>query len=227
MTVGVGARLEFTSNRSSGALLFLGSNGRREHLDCVKLIKEYMTRSLAKWYSYAKDERGMDVREEDIVFVSGFTKTAVCATASFQHETEEQGASFRGNCTLPGIASGSAELSVDMGNANDMPIATHVSPARLAALWGALPQEDQDHPQQCIFLEYYRMKRRMVLLKKIVAAAGPHELPPPDPPSGASPTPSFEELIVSEQESLAEEYGLDSSQVRENNAPVPRTCSSD
>ena len=46
-------------------------------------------------------------------------------------------------------------------------------------------------PNQCIFLNYYKMKRRFGLFPKklMQAAGGPHQLPPgPDnPPPGVSP----------------------------------------
>ncbi|KAI0707101.1 hypothetical protein C8Q76DRAFT_800461 [Earliella scabrosa] len=211
MPGGVGTSLEFQCNRASGALLFLGSDGLREHLDCGLCIKKYMTKNLPDWYAYAKDNLQMEVHEEDIVFVSGFIKTAVYAAASFCHENTKISTTFSGCCTLPGVASGSAALAVQVSDAQGLvpTMDTRASPPELAAKWGNLLKEEVKDPRQCVFLEYYRMKRRSWFIKRIEAGAGPHELPPLDPPSGSSPTPASEETVVSEHDWLSEEYGLD------------------
>ncbi|KAI0707099.1 hypothetical protein C8Q76DRAFT_817206 [Earliella scabrosa] len=198
--IGLGASWEFECDRAAGAFLLLKGHGHRTNLDCGLHIKNYISDNLANWYTFANDTLGIGLRDEEIVFVSGFTKTAVWAAASFSHDSVDKAVKLSGSCSLPGAASGSVQLAVQMSDSHGVAIDTRVGPPELASQWEQLSPEQLTGADQCIFLEYYRMRRRLVFLKTIVAAAGPHELPPPDPPVTANPAmSSFEELIVSEQ----------------------------
>ena len=199
--IGLGASWEFECDRAAGAFLLLKGHGHRTNLDCGLHIKNYISDNLADWCTFANDTLGIGLRDEEIVFVSGFTKTAVWAAASFSHDSVDKAVKLSGSCSLPGAASGSVQLAVQMSDSHGVAIDTRVGPPDLASQWEQLSPEQLAGADQCIFLEYYRMRRRLVFLKTIVAAAGPHELPPPDPPTRESAMTLSIESIMSEHPS--------------------------
>ena len=52
-------------------------------LDCGRHIKSYMAVHIEQWHEFATTHLGIDVKQEDIIFVSGCTKSSVWAEATF------------------------------------------------------------------------------------------------------------------------------------------------
>ena len=77
------ASLRYQCMQTSGALLLLRENAHKWFLDCDRHIKSYMAVHIEQWHEFATMRLGIDVKQEDIIFVSGCTKTSVWAEATF------------------------------------------------------------------------------------------------------------------------------------------------
>ena len=172
------AGLQYRCTSDSGALLFLRDPAIWTHLDCDLHIKRYIRDNISSWQEFANERLGIGLSEEKILFVSGFTKTTVWATAAFADSSSDGELCIAGGCFVP---STSGEFRVAM---------SRCTAASVFSRWGPperLSQELQDSPQgtasapeaqlprdQCIFLNYYKMKRRRILGPSVLrAAAGP------------------------------------------------------
>ncbi|KAI0718548.1 hypothetical protein C8T65DRAFT_706737 [Cerioporus squamosus] len=181
------ATLRYQCKQSSGALLLLKENAHKTYLDCGNHIKRYMAAHIEHWYGFASERLGIDVQEQDVLFVSGFTKTSVWAEAAFHSGSAQGELLVAAGCFAPAGAGG--EFRVTMARARDASVASRIGPSHRvkrdytpvdsdgAAAGGVVDVE----PDQCIFLNYHKAKRRKPWrpLKVIRAAAGPHELPRP------------------------------------------------
>ncbi|KAI0787411.1 hypothetical protein C8Q74DRAFT_1366301 [Fomes fomentarius] len=204
---GVAAGWDFESSSASGAFLLLKGHAHREYLQCTRIIKDHMKKHLPQWFKFARQHRGIDLCETDIVFVSGIVKTAVSAAVSFSHKSSKKGVSFSGHCSFPGVTLGGVGMKVESMQARYFAIDQREGPPEMARHWDTLAPEQLAQCDQCIFLEYFR-KSRLRGVKEMKAAAGPHILPPPDPPMACGQVMSFDDgEIISEQEYLQEESG--------------------
>ena len=106
-----GIGLRYQCNNESGALLLLPHPGHKTFLDCKILIQKYMRAHLHEWCAFANDELGIGLEEHDLVFVSGFMKTAACAEAAFHNGSSKAELVVSGGCIVPSLT---GEFSVSM-----------------------------------------------------------------------------------------------------------------
>ena len=194
---------KFQAMTDAGAFVLLQPPAHSRDIESKRHIVNYMRDNFEKWLEFANASHswGLDLKEQDIIFVCGTTKTSRWAVASFQ------GPIYR---KKEGYVSGefgpfaSAGISISISN-QQLP-AQHFrhGPLHDQLYSGSAPMiTHPDHPSmvhlpptspppqdQCLFLHYYKMKRRFWWPFKdaMQAAAGPHQLPPgPDDP-GAGPS---------------------------------------
>ncbi|KAI0743075.1 hypothetical protein C8Q80DRAFT_1273631 [Daedaleopsis nitida] len=163
-------------------------------------IVAYIRKNIDSWLEFANSTWNLDLKEHEVLFICGTTKTSRWAVAAFQ------GDSF-GN--KRGLVSGEfgpfakAALSVHISDYmlpahhyRHSPIPSQKRNVTSSSPLLSFSQESSDTSDslpenQCIFVHYYKMKRRRPWSFKgpIKAAAGPHNLPPRPDDTGSTDTP--------------------------------------
>ena len=171
------AGIRFTCTNETGALLVLKRPGHKSYLNCGRRIIEYMQRHLPSWYQFATERLGIDIEEKDLIFVSGLTKTTVWAEAAFRAGSNDCDLVLSGGALSPSsLVSG--RLQVSRSRTSDPLVIYRSGPQDRLPYWDSPPARDEK-ADQCIFLNFYKMKRRIIRRPIVVqAAAGPDELPP-------------------------------------------------
>ena len=124
-----------------------------------------MREHINSWYDFANQQLGIGLEVEDIIFVSGFTKTRTWAEATFCNcRTNAELHINVGAPVLPVSGEFSASMSQD-------------SKALVFTRWGPVIQTNLETHDQCIFLNYLKIKRRILTVSVFRAVAGPHNLP--------------------------------------------------
>ena len=176
-----------------------------------------MRRNFAHWLEFANSEEycGLGLKDEEILFVSGTTKTTRWAVAAFQGDRfKNKEGSVSGH--LGGLAS--AEFSIQISD-HVLPTDHYRTGPVLLQLGGhtdglsALPDRTEESSastsghlepskrDQCIFIHYYKVKRRLFHITALRAAAGAHQLPPEFDDSGTSPAiPSNYESCIDQRD---------------------------
>ncbi|KAI9063866.1 hypothetical protein FKP32DRAFT_1592106 [Trametes sanguinea] len=182
---GVSGGVRFKFSEDQGAVLVLKSPGNRETLHPCRDLVQYIVQNHPAWYSFATDVCRLDVAESDIIFVAGFIKTAEWALAAATQRARECELTFGGNV---GPLT-SATFSISSRREAAMSVEHRTGPHRMDSESRA--SDDEVVSDQCVFLHYYKFKRRKILSPKVIrAAGGPARSPssePPDSPSGSSP----------------------------------------
>ena len=145
----------------------------------------YMRKHLTDWYNFAAERLGIDVEEKDLMFISGFTKTTVWAEAAFKEGSSNRELVLSGGALAPSpLVSGQIQLA--QSRASDPLVIYRSGPPERVSEWERRSAYE-DKYDQCIFLNFFKMKRR-IWRQVVRAAAGPHELPPePDNEPSGSP----------------------------------------
>ena len=147
-------------------MLILKQAAHREVLHPSKDLAQYIIRNHRNWYRFAQDVFRLDLKEEDIIFIHGSVKTAEWALAAATQRAREGSLLFGGEfgplarATFSVSASRSAAMSME-----------HRSGPKVARL-GAGAEDSQNEFDQCVFLHYYKIKRRQFLGPKVIRAAG-------------------------------------------------------
>ncbi len=190
-----GATLRYQCTQTSGALLLLKENAHKWFLDCDRHIKAYMCTHIEQWHEFATIRLGIDVKQEDIIFVSGCTKTAVWAEAAFHGTASEGELVISGAWPIPAVA---GEFRVSLSRSADASVFSRIGPSHRVK-----KEKDTDTvtsdlsveafpANQCIFLNYHKAKQRKRWRppKVMKAAAGPHE-----PGSGSDDDDSLASMV--------------------------------
>lgn len=163
--------------------------GHGTRLHCTLTIQNYMRQFLPDWHAFATGTLGIDLQESDLIFVCGHTKTAIWAEAAFSSKTTD-GELFiaAGAFGTPANVGASGSFSVSLLNCQ-LPTLFHRSGPRGGESTGRTNPGIGDSPDrfdQCIFINYFKMKRSFLGRKVIRAAAGPHQLPDEQDDPGSS-----------------------------------------
>lgn len=214
---GAGAAFEFECVENQGAFLIVGSSAPREEFHQTRRMKSYMKKNIDSWYHYMSDVLGIERKLEDILFVKGWVKTTHWAVAAFVERARSAKVKVSGGFSPVaegrlGFVVESAYSSVDHhtgpGTGQLFPQAQQMSPATGKKKKGKNrepPHQPTDamarvelRPTQCIFLHYFKLKKRRLFPDKMYAAA---ELK--DPPSSSDEDDyDFEETPVTTRVSL-------------------------
>lgn len=175
---GVVGQLRFKCADEQGAVLVLQEDGAREALHPSKDLIQYIVCNHESWHRFAQDVFRLDIRESNILFVSGCIKTGAWALAAATHRAREGELVFGGTFgTL-----GQATFSVSAEEQITMSVEHRCGPKSLKG-------DAEDKRDQCVFLHYYKVKRRRVLGPKVIRAASGEEIFP------GSRSPSPDEFV--------------------------------
>ena len=132
--------------------------GHKTFLDCKYPIKMYMATHLHSWCGFSNNTLGIGLQDKDIIFVWGFTKTTTWVVAAFSDNSRGEELVIPGSCFVP---SGSDGLRVFISHEGPVSIESREGPHDRISTWkdSRVPKYKYD---QCIFLNYYKMKRRTV-----------------------------------------------------------------
>lgn len=151
-------------------------------------FERYMLHNHQSWCKYAKESRGLPVKNEDIILVRGFVKNSRWTVVAFPggntsaHEVTVKGTATSAvamniSYTSHRAVQGSHFQSRDgpagrMNTFPQIPVLSKPPPSqvRIASpqpAGGTMPKD------QCLFLNYYKLKYRTWLPRTIRAAAGP------------------------------------------------------
>lgn len=196
-----------------------------------RLFEEYMVRHHGSWYEYARNKRGLSIKYEDIILVRGFIKTSTWTIAAFLGSTSRSH-----EVTINGRLGPFA--SVDVGYSSCEESCSSISPRsgpphrmkaeEIPVSWSSNPRSSaicepyharspdgsESIQDQCIFLNYYKMKRRRLLPDQLTASAGEYGAQP----RGGDSDSTFATPVVAadasdsevETESFATEVSTDS-----------------
>ncbi|PCH43308.1 WD40 repeat-like protein [Wolfiporia cocos MD-104 SS10] len=199
--VGASAALQFECNDDQGALLLLKESATREELHPSRRMANYMHHNFQSWVTFARDTLDVDLKDEQIVFVRGWVKTTQWTVAAITHQGRQGKISISGDpgaqASLSFTAAHSHETMNYFAHRSGPPQKTKTDTKGKARTrdsedvsmaddrssshdsYGQEDSESADEPlplNQCIFLHYYRLKRRRFLgLKKLEAAAEPKD----------------------------------------------------
>ncbi|GJE94314.1 WD40 repeat domain-containing protein [Phanerochaete sordida] len=164
----------YTCKETHGALLVLQSEGRSESVFEGRRLKRYIAQYHESWNEYVRDVLDHHVREEDIILVGGWVKTAAdWAAMAFSNTSTKHHASLKGTVGgFMGIGLFGSRTRKQSG-ARSYRTGTEYSKSDHDT-HSDLPRD------QSMFIKRYKIKRRLIVLKTIVAGAGHHTLPDPD-----------------------------------------------
>ena len=212
-----GASFSFECSKDCGALLMLDPTGVSTEIQSKLRIQEYMCTHFTKWTQLANGVLGLGLKDEDLMFVSGTIKTGRWAVAAFNGDYNKKKGSVTGKLgslaaleftmAISNVRLDSSYYRVGPPKYRNV-AASPMSPELAISGLSAVPESDKH--DQCIFLNYWKMKRRTPLfsLCPMKAAAGSHHLPEPDDDAdkaceqsrfGVVPDGAFEEIPPTER----------------------------
>ncbi len=196
------AGVRFHSTSDSGAFVVLNPPGVAEEIQSRLRIVNYMRDHFDSWLEFANSRWGIGLRPEDIVFVSETVKTTEWAVVAFKDDDfRDQEGSVSAQFGSFGRGGFSLRMSKQLLPTSHYRAGPHPP---LAAVTDPNHLHSSEHtptatsatvspsdPSQCLFIHYYKMKRRLVKfwgLEPMQASAGPHQLPPDPDNTGRDST---------------------------------------
>ncbi|KAI0372678.1 hypothetical protein BV20DRAFT_38503 [Pilatotrama ljubarskyi] len=162
---GLSSGFKFKCSDEQGAVLVLKRPATREMLHPCRDLRQYIVCNHRAWCTFARDTCRLDIEDDNIIFVSGFVKTAEWALAAATHRARE-GELFFGGEFGP---TAKAIFSVSATREESMSVEHRSGPHRIMS---AASAGDDPPFDQCVFLHYYKLKRRKLLSPKVIRAAG-------------------------------------------------------
>ncbi|KAI9060353.1 hypothetical protein FKP32DRAFT_1047338 [Trametes sanguinea] len=180
----------FLCRDDAGAILSFQPAAMSHEVLAEGTIKNYISANFDSWYKFATEERGFPLREQDLRFVIGTTKSIRWAVAAFRRRFRNMKGALTG---VVGITPGAANMSFTFSDQTHPsihcrrgpPTRTNPQPSHPERLRTEGSQgELLETYDQCLFVHSVKAKRRL-LPRFLKAGAGPHELPrqDDDPPS--------------------------------------------
>jgi len=156
----------FECTEDRGAVLILRQGAIREEAVSTDRMERYMRDNIDKWLDFGTRVLNLPLQISDFVFVSGYIKAPEWAIALYP-----------GGGKLGRFSCRAGQALADNAGSPFTPVAGYTAPL---FKYGSFQGEPDPIPwataDQCIFLNYYRRKRRL-FNTQISASAGPHQLP--------------------------------------------------
>ncbi|KAI0350491.1 hypothetical protein OH77DRAFT_1071100 [Trametes cingulata] len=189
-----GAGFKFVSTKDSGAFLLLEPPAMAYRWAAKRHFVRYMRDNFDDWLAFANEERGMMLSQDQIFFVHGWVKTSRWACGAYQGNCRNREGSLQAQILNVGNIDVSISFSSESAARTEYNFGPTTSDDRLsgsvsrlsissASAEGSGSQESAEPKRdQCIFINYFKAKRRLFRWGReiIEAAAGPHQLPPGD-----------------------------------------------
>jgi len=168
--------MAFELTRKKGAALITKRPTHREDIERERTFKTYVKQHYDSWVDFARElGHGDNIRP---ILVTGVDLTREFATVAYSDNQTRMECEF--SAAVPGIASTSVSVSGSwhtqgLVHTNCGPHPTRRS--RSSSESPALESEIPDGYNQCVFLRYYKIRRRVFIPTALKAGAGPHQLP--------------------------------------------------
>jgi hypothetical protein len=172
----------FQCESSQGAFLMLWDDATKSVVQQQSVqFRNYMRDNHDAWVEFVTQHLGVTCRPEDIVLVKGTIKTSCWTVGAFLGcESRDHAVTLNGQLgplvDVDFTYHGSQNFTASPVISRSGPKSRIVSSRKtLARLLGSIPHAFNNHrspvKNQCIFVEYYKMKRRLFLPRKLEAAA--------------------------------------------------------
>lgn len=119
---------------------------------------------IEEWHAFASAKLGIEVQQEDLIFVSGYTKTTLWAVTAF-NGSSVQGELLRISGGWPAAWS---DFRVSMSRSADTSVCSRIGPSHRLQ---AASETSDARPDQCVFLNYHKAKQRKSQPPKVTKAA--------------------------------------------------------
>lgn len=161
-------------------MLMLGPSAVSQDILSRLSIGRYMRAHFESWTEFANGKFGLGLKDEELLFVCGTTKTNRWGVAAFHGDYREKYGSLSGNVG----SSASLEFSLRISDAQLQSSYYRTGPPKYRsqhrgmadpalAVLVAASGEESEPLDQCVFMHYYKMKRRLVFQFPMQAAASP------------------------------------------------------
>ncbi|OSC98340.1 hypothetical protein PYCCODRAFT_1397242 [Trametes coccinea BRFM310] len=172
----------FLCRDDAGAILSFHPAAMSHEVLAESTIKNYISANFDSWYRFATEVRGFPLREQDLRFVIGTTKSIRWAVAAFRGRYRNKKGVLTGALgAVPGTANMSFTISDQSLPSTHWRIGppTRTNP-RAHHSEALLIEDSKDEAlrpyDQCLFIHSVKAKRRLIP-RFLKAGAGPHELP--------------------------------------------------
>ncbi|RPD59738.1 hypothetical protein L227DRAFT_157437 [Lentinus tigrinus ALCF2SS1-6] len=166
--------MSYEMERQTGACLALKRPAHQTSLHCTEAIFRYLQAHHSQWCKYATQSRGRKIDGAQILFVTGFVKTAAWAVGAFKHESSSATLKIDTGAMFGGGLSASAGAAISVTDCSQ-PMSLHRYGPAERLPWA----EDELHPDdQCIFLHYAHIKYRFFRRRRrvlVVSNASPED----------------------------------------------------
>ena len=153
-------------------MLVLNSEARAETIFQNRLLKKYILRNHNRWYRYARETLGQDIKPEDLIVVSGWVKTdADWAAVAFSNTSTSYSASVEGH------AAGVIGLELSHSRASSVAGPKRHRQGQNYSLKSLSSSPADSAHDQCAFLKRSMVRRRLGIVRKVVAGAGYYQPP--------------------------------------------------
>jgi len=177
----VNAAFQCECTGKQGALAILDTPGKRELVQQTRRMAKYMKDNIETWHRWAiSNDVGLDVAIEDILFVRGWIKTSCWAVVAFCDDSRHTKLTFSGDLGLPVSNVFGIETQVETTTPTCL---LQIGPQRFRRANATAPLvpnqpahvQEQYPSDQCMFLHYFKLKKRLLWPSKIEAAAEPRD----------------------------------------------------
>ncbi|PCH44546.1 hypothetical protein WOLCODRAFT_105294 [Wolfiporia cocos MD-104 SS10] len=176
----------YTCTDDRAALLFLPSGAAHGRSYISKGIKDYIRQNEGEWYRIVAEHTQLDIKQGDLMFVTGWIKTSDYFLAACTHGAHV------GSISLDAGIGGKAGISVTISGSKDVapgweqrtslrPHNEDMNQSNASGSDGR--QSDRDTNDQCIFIQYHKTKRRGILASLLPKLKASAEFRDPDDPS--------------------------------------------
>ncbi len=182
---------------------------------CRNLIARYMRTHFDSWLEFANSRFEIGLKDEELIFVCGTTKTSRWGVAAFHGDYRSKDGSIAAN--IGSLAS--VEFKIRVENAKFQSSYFRSGPPEHPTdTWSPMANsdtarhvaQDREMLDQCIFMHYYKMKRRILLPDfPIRAAASPRD-PAVDDSQDPGPGPYANACVVDETDDFTDGQGSSS-----------------
>lgn len=161
----ISASYQFVCQSERGAVLIPGDNVAHIYVHNNKFWRDYTLAHHDSWYEFATEVQGHILKPEDLILVTGFLKTTKWALASIENHGKSSSVSL--SVDVKDIAR--AYFNVERSENTESAIIQRHGPAQGSKTATPLPCD------QCLFLRYYKVKRRRPFPKYLAAGAEPRD----------------------------------------------------
>ncbi|KAI0820136.1 WD40-repeat-containing domain protein [Trametes gibbosa] len=174
----LGAGIKFSHKSKTGGFLYFQTPNQARKLPSKLFIVRYMREHFDSWLEFANEGLGIGLTPQEIFFVHGTQKTCRWACGAFETHSRN----VEGSLNAAFTPVGSIDVAVTFSSQDAARREYNYGPTVDAPAAGTevAPIDPASAPfNQCIFLNYFKAKKRIQVWRPrfLQAGAGPHQLP--------------------------------------------------